>query len=75
MVRVEVVEVEEERGGERRVVFRESRKVVRWLEYQDVGEEKTRERRGVARVVGKAGAWWRRTWESNKGAAAAGGMM
>lgn len=79
VVRVEVVEVEEERCGERRVVFRESRKVVRWLDYQEsVGseEEKTRERRGVARVVRKAGAWWRKTWESNKvAAAAAGGIM
>ena len=78
--RVEVVEVDEERCGERRVIFRESRKVVRWWEYQESvgGEEKAEAKggkRGAKRVVEKAGAWWRKTWESNKKAAAAGGLM
>lgn len=81
-VRIEVVEVEGEEKDERRLVFRESKKVVSWLEYQESLEAKEEEeekskggKRGVARAVEKAGAWWRRTWESNKAATGAGGFM
>lgn len=59
---------------EQELLFQESEKVLSWLEDQD--SVKSREsKRGMGRVAKKAGAWWRRTWESNKAAAEAGGFM
>ena len=75
-VRIEVTEmdVEQRWEEEHELMFREDEKVLSWLEDQD--SVKSRDgKRGVGRAVEKAGAWWKKVWESNKAAAGTGGFM
>lgn len=74
-VRIEVWEVrgEEREEDERTLVGQESEEVG-WMEERR-GAREGEGRRGVKRAVEKAGAWWRKTWESNKAVAEAGGFL
>jgi len=75
-VRIEVTEVDvaQRPEEEQEPMFRESEKVLSWLEDQE-SVESGNGKRGVGRAVERAGAWWRKTWESNKTAAGAGGFV
>ena len=75
-VKIEVTELDMAMVWEddREPTFQESEKVLSWLEDQESIKSKD-SKRGVGRAMEKAGAWWRKTWESNKAAAGTGGMM
>lgn len=75
-VRIEVTELDmaQRLEEEHELMFRESEKVLSWLEDQE-SIKSSNSKRGVVRVLEKAGAWWRKTWESNKAATEAGGFM
>ena len=71
---VRELDMADEWEEEQELLFQESEKVVSWLEGRESVKSKE-SRRGVGRAVAKAGAWWRKTWESNKAAAGSGGFM